>query len=289
MSFMSRFIFALVAEPWFSFYTFDAHTTTKSHVQDAASAADQHHAGKDPPHSPSPSVKAGSSYSARELVDRPTAPVELSFWRIIMAKQTVLLDSEPPSLAGARPTGVVSRRDDAGLSLDGIVGWYVEQAGTEFPSEPLTPDEERIARAAIGTRRVFRVMECFHNAQRIVLADKTKTLQYVEGYRIHRELAGHFVHHAWATIHGKVIDPTPAPTRADAEDMAGVLAHGGHPAVRGLTLGAFSEGTMYIGVTLQPRLFRGRLGDTVLDDWQNDFPLIRAFERASGKQYVQPW
>jgi hypothetical protein len=69
-------------------------------------------------------------------------------------------------------------------------------------------------------------MECFHNAQRVVLADKTRTLQYVEGYRVHRELAGHFAHHAWATINGKVIDPTPGPSRDDAKDMVSVLKLG---------------------------------------------------------------
>jgi hypothetical protein len=42
-------------------------------------------------------------------------------------------------------------------------------------------------------------------------------------------------------------------------------------------------------VSIEPRVFRKRPGDSVLDDWQNDFPVIRAFERAAGKQYEAPW
>jgi hypothetical protein len=113
-----------------------------------------------------------------------------------------------------------------------IIGWYLERAGTRLDSAPLTREEERIARAAVGTRRVFRLKECFHNAQRIVLADKTKTLPYVEGYRTEAHVPLPVLH-AWATLHGKVIDPTPSISREDIESMVAIMQAGILPVAQG--------------------------------------------------------
>ncbi len=164
------------------------------------------------------------------------------------------------------------------------IGWYLRRAGTRFDAAPLTPAEERVARAALGTRRVFRLKQCFHNAQRIVLADKTKTLQYVEGHRTEAHIPLPTLH-AWAVVNGKVIDPTPSITRADIEETANLLELGILPVAKGLTLGIFAEGTTYVGVALPRRVFMRRRGDTTLDDWEHGFPLISAYEKEAGCSY----
>jgi hypothetical protein len=186
-------------------------------------------------------------------------------------------------------------KDSLGLDDDGpmdIIAWYLERAGTRFDSAPLTREEERIARAAIGIRRVFRLKECFHNAQRIVLADRTKTLQYVEGYRTEAHIPLPVLH-AWATLHGKVIDPTPSISREDIESVMAVMQAGILPVAQGVTLGTMAKGTSYVGVALPRRVFMRRRGDTTLDDWEHDFPFIQAYEKKVGCSYelprVLPW
>jgi hypothetical protein len=98
----------------------------------------------------------------------------------------------------------MSRKLRGHVASRGIVGWYVSKAGLEFSSASLSDEEKDIVQAAIG-RKKFRLWECFYNAQRIVRADKAAVLEYVEGYRFGQHGP---IHHAWATIHGKVIDPT---------------------------------------------------------------------------------
>jgi len=170
------------------------------------------------------------------------------------------------------------------VALYGPHGWYVAEAGVRFLSTPLTDDEAVIARAAVG-RRKFRIKQCFDNARRLVNGDKTKTLQYIEGFRAH----GGFAHlHAWVTIHGKVIDPTVLPATSPAELLAaatqfGILAPTG-PAI----FGVFDGGTVYIGVPVPARVVRARKGDSALDDWENDFPLVREYERRAGKIWLRP-
>jgi hypothetical protein len=183
-----------------------------------------------------------------------------------------------------RATGLRTIRKH--LPKHDIIGWYIAEAGIEFGSEPLTEKEERIVRAAIG-RKVFREKECFHNAQRIVMADKTETLRYVEGYR----LDDFAIHHAWATINGKVIDTTPSPPEGRVlDDRQLILMQCGIMPISGAAiLGSFdSHALSYIGVSIPPRVFLPCRGGSALDDWKHGFPLIRAFERRAGKKYVRP-
>ena len=77
---------------------------------------------------------------------------------------------------------------------------FVLARGERFVSEPLTEREAEIVRAAVG-RKTFAPKACFHNAQKILFADESERLTYVEGF-------GGRIHHGWLAIGRKVIDPT---------------------------------------------------------------------------------
>lgn len=86
---------------------------------------------------------------------------------------------------------------------------YVVDRGQAFTLDPLTSDEQAIVARAYR-RTHFRPIPrgCFGNAQRLVLNDATMSLCYAEGYAASVNVVGFPVHHGWATINGKVIDPT---------------------------------------------------------------------------------
>jgi hypothetical protein len=164
------------------------------------------------------------------------------------------------------------------VSLHGPHGWYVAKVGVYFRSVILTVEEDDIVHAAVG-RKKFRIRECFHNAQRIVMADKTETLEYVEGFRLHR---GFYAHHAWASIHGKVIDPT----NSDGVAFTDVhVKYDLRPYSKLIVRGVFGADGMYLGVALSRDVFSRRLGKSTLDDWEHDWPLERELERKTGTSF----
>ncbi|MBI4932495.1 MAG: hypothetical protein HY828_01375 [Actinobacteria bacterium] len=83
---------------------------------------------------------------------------------------------------------------------------YLLAHGRAYPSSPLTPEELDRLRCVPGTRSRYRPGLCFYNAQRLVAADTTDTLMYVEGVVARYGLV--IVHHAWVILNGKVIDVT---------------------------------------------------------------------------------
>jgi hypothetical protein len=119
---------------------------------------------------------------------------------------------------------------------------FVIAKGERFTTEPLTARESEIVRAAIG-RKLFAPKLCFHNAQKILFADASGRLTYVEGF------AGK-LHHGWLAIGGKVVDPT---------------------------LGACRE-LDYFGVRFSLATVKARTSRrcaSLLDDWQSGWPVIR--------------
>jgi hypothetical protein len=82
----------------------------------------------------------------------------------------------------------------------------VLRRGQLFRSAPLSNSQLSIVlTAAERAGNSFPVGRCFANAARLVLADRTGRLQYVEGYAMGYMMP---VHHAWCHIDGKVIDLT---------------------------------------------------------------------------------
>lgn len=75
--------------------------------------------------------------------------------------------------------------------------------GLLYTREALTIEEQAIVDKA-RARKFFRPHGCFANAQRLVLADESGQLQYVEGY----VLVMVPIHHGFAVINGKVLEPT---------------------------------------------------------------------------------
>lgn len=84
---------------------------------------------------------------------------------------------------------------------------YVLEHGEAPTHEALTKDEQRIVKAAMRTcvARPFHYKMCFYNAQLLMLADSSRTLQYCEGFAVAGLLP---VLHGWCLINNKVVDLT---------------------------------------------------------------------------------
>lgn len=80
---------------------------------------------------------------------------------------------------------------------------YVLDRGHAGRVEQLTGEEWNIASGVPGVYP--RPQGCFHNAQRVVLKDRSQQLVYVEGFAVCGFLP---MHHGWIEINGKVLDPT---------------------------------------------------------------------------------
>jgi len=154
---------------------------------------------------------------------------------------------------------------------------YVLRHGRMMKSEPLTDEEERIVREALGDASaqgadVHEFRQCFANAQTLVLTQNTAELVYFEGYAFGR-VSGFPVHHGWISINDKVIDltwalETPASRSLLPDRPVGALPEGyaywGFPV----------ENTDYLRVRT---VARGMIG-SLLDDWKDDFPLLRGVD-----------
>lgn len=133
---------------------------------------------------------------------------------------------------------------------------FVLDRGVLSSSGVLTQEELRVLLRA-RSMKTFPSKACFYNAQRLVLADKTNSLVYNEGF-------AHSVffpmHHAWATLNGKVIDLT--------------WDHNGEE-----ILGLVPEGWEYLGVPFpdreQVRLAHKKKFVSLLDDPEDGWPLFK--------------
>lgn len=123
------------------------------------------------------------------------------------------------------------------------------------PSATLAPDQRDLLRAARRRAPTPAMRHCFDNAQRLVLADRTGRLTYVEGYAFCLIP----VLHAWVALDGGVlIDPT-----------------WGHAAAEwyGIDLGGRDVLRAF------RRTPRRRFSFSMLDDYEMGWPLIPAIRR----------
>jgi len=86
---------------------------------------------------------------------------------------------------------------------------FVYDQGVDFESATLDNDELQIVISAVDSydEQFFKQNECYSNSIALVCHDKTKTLQYMEGFAANQPFMP--VNHAWVAIHGKVIDLGP--------------------------------------------------------------------------------
>jgi hypothetical protein len=83
---------------------------------------------------------------------------------------------------------------------------FVFETGAAFASTPLTEEERAIVAAVVGANP-SRAQLSFENAEGVLQADATGTLDYVEGY-VCSDGVG-LKSHAWIAIGNKVVEPDP--------------------------------------------------------------------------------
>jgi len=147
---------------------------------------------------------------------------------------------QPAESAAGDDSDAVIRHN---LPVFGPHGWYVSKVGVYYPPASLTTEEEKVVRTAIG-RKKFRLKECFANAVRIVIHDHSNCIQYVEGFLIRENSPSFAIHHGWAVINGKVIDPT----NTDGVKVTMAARAGKMPHSKRVVLGTFGADRVYIGV-----------------------------------------
>lgn len=158
---------------------------------------------------------------------------------------------------------------------------YVCDRGVAASSEPLTAEELAIVMRATEHAELdgmgFEAKQCFANAARLVLADDTNTLEYTEGFAQGSVMP---CAHAWASIHGKVVDLT---WRTQPDETPRGLPGDHHFQDR--VVGAIPTTRAYRGVSFERAYLRKRVLDTgfytsLIDDYQAGWPLLQGSRRS---------
>jgi hypothetical protein len=147
----------------------------------------------------------------------------------------------------------------------------VLRAGRPYYSEALTAAERAAVKTAITRFRTlgpFEFKHCYYNAQALTWSGHELGLVYVEGYLM-PGARGWPILHGWTTINEKVIDPT-------LTTLEMITSGRQEPSI---VMGTFRN-RAYWGVPLDRKYVMDRSGmdrpfQSVLDDWQWDFPLLR--------------
>ena len=153
---------------------------------------------------------------------------------------------------------------------------YVLQEGEDFAPAPLTDSEAGWIFGLIESFR-FPVKQCYANSQRVVTFTGLSPnpdgheLRYVEGYG----LGMIPVLHGWLSLNGKVVDLT-----MRLQEGISRRSRVYRRRLRDRVLGEFPEGRGYRGVTFETdyvlrRIVETGLMGTLIDDWQNGYPLLR--------------
>jgi hypothetical protein len=144
---------------------------------------------------------------------------------------------------------------------------FILRHGRLYTPQELTPAERKIVTAAARRTKPFKIKECFYNAQKMLRADETDTLVYVEGYATSIIP----IHHGWLTINDKVIDFTMR-ERVDGKTVER------RPYGAGI-FGAWKADREYFGVPIPKERMLAftadGMGASIIDDWQNGWPLLR--------------
>jgi hypothetical protein len=156
---------------------------------------------------------------------------------------------------------------------------YVLAQGQPYPSASIPAARKKQILEHIKTHRMrFPIKQCYANCLEFVLTAPLPGVTYVEGFATGYLLP---IHHAWLSVDGMVFDPTlrlkhkPELTR---DSLATNRIWGG--------LGERE----YIGVEfadtqmLARRAVETELLQSVIDDWQNDWPALKgAYDNNTNK------
>lgn len=176
------------------------------------------------------------------------------------------VEIEPGDLAGWLRMMVQLRN---GKTPDGMVysclEEYVLKNGRAFESIALTPLEQRIVKSTMA-RASWPSGYCYDNARRLTRKSR-HAMRYVEGYATSGILP---VQHAWCELNGKVVDVT--------------WHHwdGGDQIVdRYAGMGLIEDNTAYYGVVFEPEILDRYPTGSLIDNWRERWPLLRAEASAS--------
>ena len=176
------------------------------------------------------------------------------------------------------PTLAMLRLGSGGEAVPPFRNWWstILWRGREYRSAPLTEAQREVVEAALRCVRFalkgFDRAQCFANPQKLIMSDGSRTLVYVEGFCQPRGFPP--LHHGWAALDGKVIDPT-------------AIGLGRHEGELGMVLGEFKD-CVYFGVPIQPeyveRICQASLAaGTLLDPYKGpDFKAARELLRTGG-------
>lgn len=82
---------------------------------------------------------------------------------------------------------------------------FTASRGQSWCSSVMTPDQvDAVKRSVAASRCQLRQRECFYNAQRVVLADRSGRLAYAEGMAL-PQCIPFPVHHGWIVVDGSVV------------------------------------------------------------------------------------
>lgn len=158
----------------------------------------------------------------------------------------------------------------------------VAQRGREYTPAALTRDEWKVltdaAKVALKAlhHRDFPIKACWANSQMLVLCDRTRQLRYAEGYVFGDVIIP--VLHGWVVLNGKLIDVT-LRARQDEELRTRPYPRKKWP---DRAIGTWRAPREYVGIEFEPTQLDEHLGRhtlagySMIDDWTNDFPLLRA-------------
>lgn len=135
---------------------------------------------------------------------------------------------------------------------------FVATEGTVFSSVELTEDEKEIVISAMKESKAKKAKECFYNAQLLAMLDKSKTIEYWEGYTTS---FGTPILHGFNVLNGKVIDVT-------------------HKSNGKPVMGVFNDDKEYIGVQFNielaiDRLKGGQDCTSFIDNWREGWPVLK--------------
>lgn len=161
---------------------------------------------------------------------------------------------------------------------------YVSQNGREMESRTLSEEQLKYVRS-ITRCGSFPIKQCFANSQEQLLRADSERLEYFEGYATTGILP---VLHGWLVLDGNtLIDLTWRRRDASGDNLKGRVT-------RTRIIGEIPEGYGYIGLSVASRkeikeqAMRTKFWSSFLDDWQNDYPCLRAQPSAETSHALLP-
>lgn len=179
------------------------------------------------------------------------------------------------ALVRAQAASDYSRLDVPDWAYRGLAAFVLAEGKPCYPADLDASQRRLVHSIAAAHWRVhgpFAHGAPFLNAQRCLLLDHERTVSYVEGF-VFDERAGFPDLHAWLSLDGKVVDFAATPGR--------VAPIGSEPP----QVSGVSSSRAYLGVKIRREYVEQRARETgglasVIDDWENAFPLLRSSDSA---------